>query len=334
MRRLFVHCGLHKTGTTAIQFFANRNRDALLKKFNLSYPLYIDKSSRKHQSHLQLFSDLKHAGSQIQEGRPLTSFSHAHKYCNEIRLTAEQQTHDLLLSAECISSYNSMQLKNIARYLVTSFSGFEIQFIFSYRDQLDLAESLYRNSFRAMKKRPPSIKEFMVERSCYFDYKQRANLHQEISNLHGIRFKYIDYCATINGMVPHFLGSIGLLDIESGLDAGIALIKNPTLDTIDCMAKDIVSLVYYSREDWSASFNKFAFQNPLRTRYSFIQPWLNKCDDERLIELMRFNYKQFYNFSSAGPLLDNSFLDPVSTDAIAQAAARAGNYICYMKDRA
>ena len=56
-KKLFVHAGLHKTGSTTIQFYCNKYRNDLTAQ-GLLYPLYIDHSQQKHQSHLQLIKDI------------------------------------------------------------------------------------------------------------------------------------------------------------------------------------------------------------------------------------------------------------------------------------
>lgn len=44
MNELFIHIGVHKTGTSAIQHFMDNNRDVLLREYNLYYPEVVDDS--------------------------------------------------------------------------------------------------------------------------------------------------------------------------------------------------------------------------------------------------------------------------------------------------
>ncbi len=57
MKELFIHIGVHKTGSSAIQHFMDNNREILLKKYNLYYPKVV--GDRNWFQHNFFASDLK-----------------------------------------------------------------------------------------------------------------------------------------------------------------------------------------------------------------------------------------------------------------------------------
>jgi hypothetical protein len=64
MPKLFLHAGLHKTGTTAIQAFAHQNRADLLK-LGLFYPDYKPVLRRRYEAHHDLVHTLAGKGKRL-----------------------------------------------------------------------------------------------------------------------------------------------------------------------------------------------------------------------------------------------------------------------------
>ena len=265
-KKLFVHAGLHKTGSTTIQFYCNKHRNDLTAQ-GLLYPLYIDHSQQKHQSHLQLIKDINQSIALNQESE--LKNSHIYKFLSDLAHFARNSYKNILLSAENISSCSRSSLYDLASYLVSIFPDFEIVFLFAFRDQCDLAESLYRNCFRAMVKRQQNINTFVNEKKNYFDYEQRLNDHNYIkAKFNSISFEYFQY-PTQYSLLPDFFDKLNIS--FSSLPFNNPIInKNPSLDCIDCIAKDMLQLIINDKKV-NLLYNKYAVQHKLTTSFRFIE---------------------------------------------------------------
>lgn len=290
MNTLFIHCGLHKTGSTSLQFFCNRFRQQLRGE-KLYYPLYIDRAGNKHQSHLQFIKDILAA---IKPGNGGNNSAHstqlpALEFVEQLRQHLKQTDDDVLISSENISSLNKESFGNFCDYISSIFNESKIVFIFSLRQQVGLAESLYRNGFRAMKKRQEPVEQFLFGKIEYLDYERRIMQHKEIDNsFDNASFIYLPYPSLgKNGIIPDFFRSIGLSILsENSQKSSANVSKNPSLDAIDCIAKDMLSLLT-NDESIFHLFNRFAFASPIKTNYSFVQKAIRM---EPLVSIFNYDY--------------------------------------------
>ena len=285
-KKLFIHSGFHKTGSTSIQFYCNKYRNALLLQ-NLNYPMYIDSNKNRHQSHLQLFKDIGQGFSKSSSNKS-QSYSQAIDFLQSIKSESITADSDILLSSENISSLSANSFNLLVELLLSVFNEFDIIFLFALRDQKDLAESLYKNGFRAMVKRQQSILNFLGERRYYFDYKLRFQDHKSIAINSDSRasFLYFNY-PTKNSLLPDFFELLGINN-RTLPDVASNIIKNSSLDCIDCIAKDLLQFVDCSKND-NSRFNKFASNNPIKTNYRFIE----SISDSEILELLDWDYSSF-----------------------------------------
>jgi hypothetical protein len=58
-KRLIIHIGMHKTGSTTLQRFLSRNR-LLLRLFGINYPLSRDETGRRQSKHNAIFTAISH----------------------------------------------------------------------------------------------------------------------------------------------------------------------------------------------------------------------------------------------------------------------------------
>lgn len=91
MSRLLLHIGTHKTATTTIQHFLNRNRESLERR-GVFYPSYAIIGAKPHYAHLGMVNALSHQ-------HHLYSFENAMEFFNEV--VRRSRNYDLtVISAE------------------------------------------------------------------------------------------------------------------------------------------------------------------------------------------------------------------------------------------
>jgi hypothetical protein len=143
--RLFLHAGTHKTGTTAIQAFAAKNRN-ILKKQGLLYPLY-DNKPKPNDSHLALFHAI--AGQKNRRVKPdavpaiVDSWARQARHGNAaIFLSAEAVWRHKLNDDSSPGWYE--QRRQFLERVSEVFSDFDIQIVIVLRDQDSFVGSYYR----------------------------------------------------------------------------------------------------------------------------------------------------------------------------------------------
>ena len=198
------------------------------------------------------------------------------------------------------------------------FKEFKIIFVFFLRDQRDLGESLYKNGFRAMVKRQQNIDLFLRDRKSYFDYSQRFDDHQDISSqLDDLSFVYFNYPTRVS-LLEHFFKFLSV-DIGNFSTLSSPLVKNPSLDCIDCIAKDNLQLLLPDRDE-NLRFNKFASQNKISTAYRFI----DSLSDPDLLNFLQWDYS---HMSSEKINVPTRVLKPITFEALSLAQQRLSQFL-------
>lgn len=146
MKKLFLHIGTHKTGSTSIQKFCEENRNSLEQR-GLLYPDYqpfVPKAPYAHHQFAKAVAD---------QGREL-SFGEAEQLAHQWSEHCEAHGLNLLISAEPMyrlelresaKSRDKRRLEYFKR-LKNLFPKFEIQPIVVFRRPDSLIESLYREN--------------------------------------------------------------------------------------------------------------------------------------------------------------------------------------------
>lgn len=129
--KLILHIGMQKTGTSAIQYFLNQNRNRLLKD-NILYPS------------LQDFSEIRFSGVSYHNcvaasliGRPSAFPAMTERNLAALRRLIEDSTHPVLLSAEDFS--RALDMEAISRFT----AGLDVSVIVYLREQAEWAQSMY-----------------------------------------------------------------------------------------------------------------------------------------------------------------------------------------------
>ncbi len=155
-QKLYVHIGLHKTGSTFIQNFCTANRD-LLASQGICYP----RSATKWKGHhvLAWSFGIKHPHYSEADGS-------TEELTNAIKQEADGS--DILISSEDFEFMGPLEMKALRQ----NFQGFEIKIISYLRRQDSYLESTYAQHVRMENIRfSGDIRDFYMK----FDFMQRYN---------------------------------------------------------------------------------------------------------------------------------------------------------------
>ena len=130
MKKIFIHCGLHKTGTTSIQNFLFSN-PSLLKKNNFLYPLIgIPESNRAHHNFgWELSGDER--------------FNKSNGTIEELKEKIKYIDQDIILSTESFETI--LNDVDTLEFLKTTFEdiNFQTSFVIFIRNPIDYLISCY-----------------------------------------------------------------------------------------------------------------------------------------------------------------------------------------------
>ncbi|MCF7943179.1 MAG: hypothetical protein K9L21_01970 [Spirochaetia bacterium] len=218
--KIYLHAGTHKTGTTAIQFFAAKHRKALLKK-GLVYPkaapiLYRMKQIHAHHWFAHAIAEKNRL--QISE-KKLKSF--AKKWIK----TAIQHDANLFISIEALyrhklgtGSYQEKRKRYLER-VSSLFGNAKVIAVLAFRRPDDYLSSYYQNSVIYSYKCLPDFMHFYDEKIPKgLEYYDNASLFQEVFD--SITCLVYEDLASSNKFFTHFFAAMDI-DVSSLKDVGI-----------------------------------------------------------------------------------------------------------------
>lgn len=197
-KKLFIHIGAHKTGTTAIQKFLSMNRE-LLKEQGCLYPGSAD-------SHYRLTRELRDHTS----GDP---DSEAREVADELKQNYHKY-HTFILSSEGFwEIVPKRKIEEVRDYIQNTGLNFDIRILFFYRDQDSWLESAYQQQVKQVNIR--SVKTFreFINRKTFFVTIDYFNLLTNWSDVFGpdsiVAMNYKDFKEN-NDLFDEFCDLVGL----------------------------------------------------------------------------------------------------------------------------
>lgn len=253
---VFLHIGSHKTGTTAIQDFATVHRD-MLQANGLIYPSFDLIGGRRERSHLGLVNYLL-------QGKPAPEGADPVGLLRTARDLAESQGKDLLFSAESLFRLSAEDARKVCASFRGAFGDTPFTIVCSLRPQAEFAESLYRNSYRSYTKEPEDFTAWLEASQHKFQYARIVSAYLELLDATPLLLPYSREVR--EGFIASFFSRLGVL---VNTDETAPSERNPSLDTVDCLAKKAV-LGAGQDARMSRAFNNFAFKNRMQTNYAFL----------------------------------------------------------------
>lgn len=202
MRKLFLHVGNYKTGTTSIQYCMQSNSDLLLSH-GYYYFMLSGKSGKVHPHEIVRFVGGSHEGARFNDTPNLA------KNINEVKVE------NVILSTERMSWISDAS--EIADFIKALSSDFEVVVVWYLRRQDEQIVSHYQ---QASKGRSPAYKYFGPGRSAipanrdyssYLDYDSKIRIWEGVTGIDSIIVRSFERSALYkNDAVSDFLKVIGL----------------------------------------------------------------------------------------------------------------------------
>lgn len=154
MKKLFLHVGYHKTGTSALQYFFWNNR-ATLKRFGFYYP----KTGLEGYSHGKLANIIKPNNRDSRLKKTIAKF---HKE------VSSETVENIILSSEVF--LEGWNISQATKNFLTSLK-FDLKIIFYLRNQANWLESIYNEVIRdPIRRYTGNLYEMREYRDGYHDY--------------------------------------------------------------------------------------------------------------------------------------------------------------------
>jgi hypothetical protein len=203
MKQLYIHIGLHKTGTTAIQHFLHTNRTAL----EAAGYLYPGKEIAQHA-----------IGWMFNEIHP--SHRNLVRECHELFEEVKNSDCDkIVLSSETISAYKRANAPKLKQYLDLELdSEWSAKIIVYLRRQDHWLESRYMENIRtdyslsSKYLKEYTFSEFLANYRQYYelDYYQRLQSWKEVFGLENIVVRAYEKLQWQGDITQDFLQAIGI----------------------------------------------------------------------------------------------------------------------------
>lgn len=166
MKKIFLHIGLEKTGTSAIQYFLKMNRYALKKYGNIFIPQYRAKDS--------IFTHHRLAKSFFKK----QFIAKKHKAYSDfelkefLKLIKSITSSTIVISSELFAFYDSSEIEQLKNYL----NDFEVEIILFLRRQDEYIEAQYAQHLKGVwvkGGKPIEPEKFTTHNLNYFNFIQK-----------------------------------------------------------------------------------------------------------------------------------------------------------------
>lgn len=200
-KKINMHIGFGKTGTTSIQFFCKKNSSRLLEHGHF-YP-----ESGQLQGGHHLLAPL---------GEKLISDEVRILYKQLIEEVQECKANEIVLSSENFCFSND----SFVNFVWGELKNFDVRIIFYVRPQPSLIESTFLERQKTGKSKSDSIYSFYCEHKKSFDFNLRISPWEECFGREAVTCRVYDRHIIGDDVISDFLSLIGLPDF-SGLPVGI-----------------------------------------------------------------------------------------------------------------
>jgi hypothetical protein len=260
LKRAFVHIGLEKTGTTALQIFLKSN-EAVLRSRGFSYLCEDDKPYFERDAHFPL------AGCNFAERPDFVSpakFRPAEEVLESLRRDVVKSPYDVVISCEHLSSRVSDP--EVASAILDALPDRDIRIVCYLRRQDEMALAAYSTSVRCGRREPFSIEEAHPG-NRYFNYRAILEVWGSVGGVENITVREFDRRKLVGGDIcQDFMALIGVL----GAGFALGLDENPSLDSLRL---EMLRQINCHLPAFSAGVERAAFDDAQEVR-SLLEPLL------------------------------------------------------------
>ncbi|MGM3174612.1 hypothetical protein [Dickeya lacustris] len=215
MKNIIIHCGMHKTGTTAIQHFLMEN-NSILNKHNIDYY----KGIHLPYNHVEL-----HTSSLRPERMTPFKLSMPIDDYDEYRRKIEMSISTYLSETPFETCIFSAEGNSYIRYedemarLLALFPGCHVTFVFCFRNKEDYFISYQKE---LTKHNPPPTNDrnnfaYSGKDHWLLDYDSKKQFFIDAVGKDNVLFMDYDEAIARDGnVIPEFLRTIGIFDVFSG----------------------------------------------------------------------------------------------------------------------
>ena len=218
-RRLFLHIGLEKTGTSTLQHFLSRNFKAL-GEYGFVYPRDVDKSYVQRPFHAPIAGVFANQKDFIRHHK----MPRLHMVLDELAHDLATDPRDFILSSEHLSS--RLTRKEEIERLKETFGDREVRIICYIRRQDDLALSAYSTEVKAGGRRSLNM-QAVVPRNPFFDFYRKLDMWASVFGDDRMSVRLYDRSILKGADIrDDFLSLIGIPETDQfirGSDSNISL---------------------------------------------------------------------------------------------------------------
>jgi len=312
-KKLILHAGTHKTGTTAIQYFAAKNRNHLLAR-GLHYPDFSPMPFRLKDGHHvfgHAFADIPDKKMSQEQAETLT------KIWRDVATSMNLTT---LISVEAtyrhtagLGSWADMRRAYLSR-LSKALSDFDAEVILIFRRPDDFARSLYLENITTGNRHIKSFDRWLSSpKSFLFSYFDSAQLFEEFFNK--VSCYIYEDISKDSGLIGNFFSSISI-DVSDLSAPGVvrksltpleAQVKNFANKTGINQSQGRAFVEWIKSEECAAALKKeygdkkFDVWHSAEQREDFIS---SRKEDIYRLSQRYFDGKEIFDLSISGPTLD------------------------------
>ncbi|UTW47833.1 hypothetical protein [Bacterioplanoides sp. SCSIO 12839] len=211
MKKLIIHIGTEKTGSTTIQSFLNENRDLLLKSCDAYYPEF----GNSVMGHFQLVAALH---PMCNEGRRAEFAQHLDldpddvwdRFCESINVG---DFNTVIISSEHFSSrINSVGIDFIKNKLGEKAPDFKVEIVVYLRNQVDMFQSAYSTYIKTGgTKSVFELAESIGGHGAYYNFYNLVKMWSDAFGVDSMVVKNFDLVRVEGGdLVSDFMSSLNL----------------------------------------------------------------------------------------------------------------------------
>ncbi|MEL6646863.1 MAG: hypothetical protein AAFQ05_04010 [Pseudomonadota bacterium] len=216
-KRIILHCGLGKTGTSALQVKFAQGREVMIEKLGLDY-IKAGAFDDQVKGKISSGNGVQFAKSYLPVRNPSSLLHRQDEITTEILYAIQNTPHDVLLSSEFFSA---LPVPDLAKLVGVLRREGAVELVYFVRNQASLFASVYMQKVKRHGETglpAASIDHWIKQRHQSFYYKRFIKLRDALPNVPTHIRMYESSRDHLQGVLGLFLETVGF---DPGLDLGV-----------------------------------------------------------------------------------------------------------------